>query len=117
MTHSYLSSMQDHLLTCGQVLEKCPFNCLSYIQRKNMDKHLKVCTKRSQPINEEKKTETDADMTTERLSSMEENLMFLRKALNEEIQMRHDVIGELGSLKRRNQVCIVSDDGIFYVNL
>lgn len=104
MTHSYRFSLQDHLLTCGQVLEKCPFNCLSYIQRKNMDKHLKVCSKRSQPQNEEKKKEIDDDIATERLSSMEENLLFLRKALNEEIQMRHDIIGELGSLKRRNQV-------------
>lgn len=64
-----------------------------------------------------KDTETDADMATERLSSMEENLMFLRKALNEEIQMRHDIIGELGSLKKRNQVCILNDVGIFYDNL
>lgn len=30
--------------------------------------------------------------------------MMLRKSLNDEIQMRHEMIGELGSLKRRNQV-------------
>ena len=89
---------QDHLLTCGQVLEKCRHNCLSYIQRRNMDKHLKVCSKRPQ-ING-----LNGDFNDEKLSVMEENLMFLRKSLNEEIQMRHEMIGELGNLKKRNQV-------------
>lgn len=71
-----------------------------------MEKHLKVCSKRSQPgtMQNGGKTTLDAELATERLLSVEEDLMFLRKALNEEIQMRHDIIGELGSLKRRNQV-------------
>jgi hypothetical protein len=86
------------------VLEKCPFNCLSYIQRKNIDKHLKVCSRRSQVTQNGHKSETNAELIPERLSMIEENLMFLRKSLNEEIQMRLEVIGELGSLKRRNQV-------------
>lgn len=86
------------------MLEKCPFNCLSYIQRKNMDKHLTVCPKRSQfPLSGQKK-EALSEIDSRRLSSIEENLTLMRKALNEEIQMRHDVIGELGNLKRRNQV-------------
>lgn len=86
------------------MLEKCPLNCLSYIQRKNMDKHLMVCPKRSQfPMNGGKK-EGLSEIDSKRLSAIEENLMLMRKALNEEIQMRHDVIGELGNLKRRNQV-------------
>lgn len=40
----------------------------------------------------------------QRLVSMEENLTFLRKSLNEEIQMRHDIIVEMGTLKKRNQI-------------
>lgn len=43
-------------------------------------------------------------MAIVRLSLVEENMMMLRKSLNDEIQMRHEMIGELGSLKRRNQV-------------
>lgn len=70
-----------------------------------MDKHLTVCMKRSakNPLNRQK-SESDAEMAVERLLLVEENLMSLRKSLNEEIQMRHEMIGELGSLKRRNQV-------------
>lgn len=86
-------------------MEKCSFNCLAYIQRKNMDKHLKVCSKRSsKPFPNGLKSETDAEMAVERLLSVEESLIMLRKSLNEEIQMRHDLIGELGTLKKRNQV-------------
>lgn len=66
-----------------------------------MDKHLTVCTKRNQVG---QKKEVLSDMDSRRLSSVEENLTLMRKALNEEIQMRHDVIGELGNLKKRNQV-------------
>lgn len=50
------------------------------------------------------KSMLDSELAAERLLSVEEDLKFLRKALNEEIQMRHEIIGELGSLKRRNQV-------------
>lgn len=82
---------------CGQVLEKCPNNCLSYIQRKNMERHLKFCTKRIKNGTE------DSDNDT-RISLLEENLMHLRKILNEEIKMRHNVIVDLGDLKRHNQV-------------
>lgn len=68
-----------------------------------MDKHLKVCARRSgkTPVNGQL---NDGEMAVERLLLMEENVTSLRKSLNEEIQMRHDMIGELGSLKRRNQV-------------
>lgn len=48
--------------------------------------------------------ELNNDSVNERLMSIEENLTFLRKALNEEIRMRHDMIVELGQLKKRNQV-------------
>lgn len=69
-----------------------------------MDKHLRVCSKREQPIQNGHKSQTDSDMAIVRLSLVEENMMMLRKSLNDEIQMRHEMIGELGSLKRRNQV-------------
>lgn len=95
-------TVKDHLLTCGQVLEKCPYNCMSYIQRKNIDKHKKSCTKRNeQPQLVENGS---MDISNERLSAIEENLTFLRKSLNEEIRMRHDMIVELGHLKKRNQI-------------
>lgn len=70
-----------------------------------MDKHLTVCTKRNSrnPLNRQK-SEADAELAVERLSLIEENLTSLRKSLNEEIQMRLEMIGEFGSLKRRNQV-------------
>ncbi|KAL7032129.1 hypothetical protein ACKWTF_007230 [Chironomus riparius] len=95
-------TVKGHLLTCGQVLEKCPYNCLSYIQRKNMDNHVKNCVKRDEksvPVQN-----VADDIQNERLMSIEENLTFLRKSLNEEIRMRHDLIVELGHLKKRNQI-------------
>jgi hypothetical protein len=70
-----------------------------------MDKHLKNCAKRDLAP-QFSPTRDDAVLVGERLASMEENLTFLRKSLNEEIQMRHDMIGELGHLKKRNQVSV-----------
>lgn len=69
-----------------------------------MDKHLKVCSKRGQATQNGHKNGVDSELATERLELVEENVMLLRKALNEEISMRHEIIGELGSLKRRSQV-------------
>lgn len=69
-----------------------------------MEKHLKRCAKRPQTSIENGSSDAD-----ERMSMMEENLMFMRKSLNEEIQMRHEIIDELGSLKRRNQVRNVNE--------
>lgn len=69
-----------------------------------MDKHLKVCLKRGHPPLNGQTKDIDTELGVERLSAVEESLIFLRKSLNEEIQMRHDIIGELGSLKKRNQV-------------
>lgn len=71
-----------------------------------MDKHLEVCSKRSQLTKNDitNSRTNDLHISSERLSVMEEDLKYLRKALNEEIQMRHTLIGDLGSLKRRNQV-------------
>lgn len=75
---------------------------MAYIQRKNMDRHKKGCVKR-----EEKSVLLQSisnDVPNDRLAAIEENLTFLRKSLNEEIRMRHDMIVELGHLKKRNQV-------------
>lgn len=70
-----------------------------------MEKHLTVCAKRPKTsIPNGAKTIADSEFSVDRISMMEENLVFLRKSLNEEIQMRHDMIEELGGLKRRNQV-------------
>lgn len=70
-----------------------------------MEKHLKVCAKRPQAL-VQNGMRRDVDSTAEngKMSMLEDNLTFLRKSLNEEIQMRHDMIEELGSLKKRNQV-------------
>lgn len=71
-----------------------------------MDKHLTVCAKRPNPStpNDVPKIIAASEFSDQRILMMEENLIFLRKSLNEEIQMRHDMIEELGGLKRRNQV-------------
>lgn len=70
-----------------------------------MDNHVKNCVKRDEksvPVQN-----VADDIQNERLMSIEENLTFLRKSLNEEIRMRHDLIVELGHLKKRNQVCFL----------
>jgi hypothetical protein len=69
-----------------------------------MEKHLTSCSKRGNTLPIGRKVQTESGLRFTQLSAIEENLMSLRKALNEEIQMRHDMIGELGGLKRRNQV-------------
>lgn len=70
-----------------------------------MEKHLKVCSKRGHAtLPYGRKIENESSVVVAQLSSIEENLMSLRRALNEEIQMRHEMLGELGGLKRRNQV-------------
>lgn len=72
---------------------------------------MKLCSKRPQAtLPNGLKNEVDSEMTNDKLSMVETNVMFLRKSLNEEIQMRHDMIEELGSLKRRNQVWRVEDE-------
>lgn len=70
-----------------------------------MDKHVKSCVKRDEKSIPFPKVSDD--IQNERLMAIEENLTFLRKSLNEEIRMRHDMLVELGHLKKRNQVCLV----------
>lgn len=91
-------------MTCGKVLEKCPNDCTAFIQRKNMDKHLKFCVIRDSTS---PKGGKDSIFLNERLKSMEEDLSYLRKELNEEIKMRYELISDLGQLKKRNQVRII----------
>lgn len=67
-----------------------------------MDKHVVVCSKRTSP--EPMESKSDESLMSERLSLIEENLMFLRKTVNGEIKMRNDIIGDLGNIKKRNQV-------------
>jgi hypothetical protein len=42
---------QDHLIVCGQVLEKCSNNCGAYLQRIDIEKHTKKCGKIVNRIN------------------------------------------------------------------
>lgn len=74
-----------------------------------MEQHFTICAKREKPTQGRCHDDCDKERVVERLSLIEENLMFLRKSLNEEIQMRLEVIGELGALKRRNQVNFDND--------
>lgn len=69
-----------------------------------MNQHVKTCAKRSSMILNG--INSDVDLTTlgVRLSQIDENLTSMRKSLNDEIEMRHEIIGELGGLKRQNQV-------------
>lgn len=66
-----------------------------------MDKHLKFCVIRDSKSPNGIK---DSSQFNDRLSTMEEDLMYLRKELNEEIKMRYELISDLGHLKKRNQV-------------
>lgn len=99
--------------TCGQVLEKCPNKCEAFVQRKDMEDHLLHCRKRLKQNDSSASKNRDVsdvrlsfdnDTSDVRLSLMEENLVHLREQLNSEIQMRHQLIADLGGLKKRNQV-------------
>lgn len=72
-----------------------------------MDRHLKTCPKREpavQPKQNGHDNSSNSDLVVERLALIEENLLTMRKSLNEEIQMRHSMISELGNVKKRNQI-------------
>lgn len=70
-----------------------------------MDKHLSQCPKQDKQNGLSKKHfHVDVSLEERKLALMEENLISLRKSLNEEIEMRHSMIVELGNLKKRNQV-------------
>lgn len=66
-----------------------------------MDKHLKFCVIRDSTASNGQK---DTSLFNDRLNTMEEDLTYLRKELNEELKMRYEMISDLGQLKKRNQV-------------
>lgn len=66
-----------------------------------MEKHLKFCVIRDSTAPNGSK---DSSPSNEKLAAIEENLSYLRKELNEEIRMRYELISDLGTLKKRNQV-------------
>ena len=66
-----------------------------------MEHHFKMCPKNIKNSIDNPENHLDIDT---RISLLEENVMHLRKILNEEIKMRHDIVVDLGDLKRNNQV-------------
>lgn len=86
---------QSHLTHCGNILDKCPTpGCVAYIQRKELETHLKYC-----PPKAAKQNGNIVD-----LHVVLEDVAALRKTLNEEIRQRLHLITDVGTLRRRNQV-------------
>lgn len=104
------STFQSHIANCGQVLEKCT-NCLEvYVQRKLMSQHLDKCNQRMKHSHAATNgtsaaaAAADTKYFEDRLRILEDDAASLRAALNDEVRMRLQVVTELGSIKRRNQV-------------
>lgn len=68
-----------------------------------MDKHLKFCVIRDSTTAAASGLK-DISFLNDRLNTVEEDLTYLRKELNEELKMRYEMISDLGQLKKRNQV-------------
>lgn len=102
---NFFFNFQDHVRNCGQVLEKCPNNCLAYVQRKNLEAHLKECPKTTKMENGTNFVTTQSLNDVEnRLLVLEQDIQTFRSALNEEIRQRLHLITDIGGLKRRNEV-------------
>ncbi|GAB0089765.1 TNF receptor-associated factor 3 [Sergentomyia squamirostris] len=98
-------SFKEHVRSCGQVLERCPNNCLAYVQRKSIETHLKECPKTARLQNDNNfATLQDFSLMENRLIALEEDIQTYRSALNEEIRQRLHLITDIGALKRKNQV-------------
>uniref|UniRef100_A0A7G3B0F0 Putative tnf receptor-associated factor 3 isoform x1 n=1 Tax=Lutzomyia longipalpis TaxID=7200 RepID=A0A7G3B0F0_LUTLO len=101
-------SFKDHVKSCGQVLEKCPNNCLGYVQRKHLEAHLKECPKGGTRRMDNGATNYVANQTLNdvenRMMVLEQDIQTFRSALNEEIRQRLHLITDIGALKRRNEV-------------
>lgn len=69
-----------------------------------MEEHLSHCPKRAKPSESPPSNNGDIENASVRLSLLEENMVHLRKQFNEEIVMRHQVVSDIGTLKKRNQV-------------
>lgn len=89
--------LQAHLDKCGQALQKCPNNCLSYIQRKFMEQHLLECPKKSNGDLEVCPSSSEQDGN---FFVLEQNINLLRSALHEEIRQRHRLIADIGALRK-----------------
>ncbi|XP_055371368.1 TNF receptor-associated factor 5 [Condylostylus longicornis] len=101
-------TFKEHIIHCGQVLEKCPQSCEVYVQRKRMRNHLRECPKvikRNSSTNIS--TNENQNETTEfinRISVLEQDINALRSVLNEEIKQRLHLITDVGSLRKHNQI-------------
>ncbi|XP_055296703.1 TNF receptor-associated factor 5-like [Sitodiplosis mosellana] len=89
------SDFKSHLDECGQALQKCPNDCLAYIQRKFLEQHLVECPKN--PNGNSIASITDRD---DEFFVLEQNITLLRSALHEEIRQRHRLIADVGSLRK-----------------
>lgn len=74
-----------HIEKCGLVLEKCPDGCVAYVQRKDIEQHLKECTHKDR-IN----------------SLVEQDIHSIRSALQEQSRQVQRIISDIGELRRQN---------------
>lgn len=103
--------MQTHIEHCGQVLEKCPNNCVAYVQRKCIEKHLLECpqtkTGDARPDNEKESNEPNPSLNGDiekRCFLLEQNVIALRSAFQEELRQRHRLITDVGELRKQQQL-------------
>lgn len=120
LIYQFRFHFKSHIQNCGQRLERCPNNCLSYIQRKRMDDHLRECRILSPenvpPSNYDNIAQTNGRSPDEgvthfypnesefesKLLDIEDNIVALRNALNEEIRQRHRLITDVGEVRKQN---------------
>lgn len=96
-------SFKEHIIHCGQVLEKCPHSCSSYVPRKRMRSHLKDCPKVRKKV-ENGLENIDLREHENRMLVLEQDMSALRSVLNEEIKQRLHLITDVGSLRKHNQI-------------
>lgn len=88
-------------MACEKSLQMCPNNCVAFIQRKNLDEHLKECPKNLPKSQSNDGTDDDDGFDFEQLySELEKNIGLLRSCLQEEIRQRHRLIIDVGALRK-----------------
>lgn len=91
---------QSHIAECGQVLEECPFGCVAYIRRKDINAHKMECQKKRK--NHKLLNVTNAAYGSHSLPN-DKNDTELQATLNQEICKRHELVADIAEIRREIQ--------------
>lgn len=92
--------LQSHIAECGQVLQECPFGCVAYIRRKDINTHKMECQQKR--TNYKLMNETNVTYESHNLPNDKTDTE-LQATLNEEICKRHELVADIAEIRREIQ--------------